>query len=116
MTLADEMKLNLFRSQKAIEVYQFRTNWFTDGRSERIAMLGLADQIEPLIHRKEFMKLFGGYFLSVRGEKEYLGVWGRRKTSRMRRILRDRGAEVILHEETPEVQLRMVTTGTSDGG
>lgn len=71
---------------------------------------------EDFISLREFAELFGGYALSRAPEDptdempgEALGVWGRRNASKLRRILRERGAEFhVVQGEGPRQPLAML--------
>lgn len=88
---------------------QFRAQWFSDGRSERVVCQGRAAFVRRFIPQSEFIELFGGYVLSAdpSGE-EYLGVWSTRMCSRFRRILRERGAEFEVSRDRLPLRLKVV--------
>ena len=52
----------------------------------------------------EIDEAFSGYasYRQVPWMKRYVGVWGRKNCQRLRRFLRERGAEVALQRERPE--------------
>src|SRR4051794_4671268 len=85
------------------QVFQFRAEWFADGRSAPLVIKADRKWIEQYISPDEYSELFGGYATwrppdkptpMMRGEA--LGVWGRRNVSRFRRILRERGADFVV--------------------
>jgi hypothetical protein len=83
--------------KRRIMLDQFRTVYI-NGHPTMVSQ-GPLEAIEKLITRSEFESLFGGYVIHVdkRGKK-YLGVWSVRLCSRFRRILRERGAEIVVRE------------------
>ena len=79
-------------------LFTYRTYLLGSKRSP-IVIKGSREWIEKYIPIGEFSELFGGYVLwrePKRKSKEMpgegLGVWGRRNASKLRRILRERGA------------------------
>lgn len=79
-------------------LYEYDSNFYSDGRSEKIVCQGRKSFIQNFISQEEFYSFFGGYILSeniVTGE-EFIGVWGKRKSQSLRRILRERNAEFEL--------------------
>jgi len=78
--------------------YEYESNFYTDGRSEKFVCQGRKSFIEKFVVQKELSKLFGGFVLSedVESGEEFIGVWGKRKCQKFRRILRERGAEFML--------------------
>jgi hypothetical protein len=93
---------------------------FTEKRwkgSSPIVCLGPLSAMRPLIDREELKTVFGGYVVyeSGAGDK-YIGVWGRRKASRLRRMLRERGCTFHLlpgHSEDLRVNVISVHYGSS---
>ncbi len=91
-------------------VYDFRSDWYSDGRSERVVCVGRRSFIEQFIPHREFSELFGGYVLLVDSSgEEFLGVWARRKGQRFRHILRLRGAQFVMSTDIPPLR-RIVTS------
>ncbi len=78
-------------------LYEYESNFYTGGRSEKFVCQGRKSFVENFIIQKEFHELFGGFILSGDDEsgEEYVGVWGKRKCRKFRRILRERSAEFI---------------------
>ena len=79
---------------------------------------GRAEFIELFISQLEIIRLFGGRIRSRdrNAGQEYLGVWGVRKTSRFRRILRERGAVFIVEHcecESPPFKAVTAQDGTA---
>jgi hypothetical protein len=80
-------------------LFIFQAHLFGADRSPVVVIKGDRQWIERYIPLEEFPVLFGGYILWREPEErspdmlgEALGVWSRRKTSKLRRILRERGA------------------------
>jgi hypothetical protein len=89
-------------------IYEFMSNWYSDGRSEHSVCQGRRVFVERFIPQSEFDDLFGGYVLSAdSSDDEYLGVWSRRMCSRFRRLLRERGAHFETSKEPPKLRLKV---------
>lgn len=92
-----------------MKLFEFKTNWYGDGRSARCVIKGPRRQVLKYIPKKDFLSLFGGYVVWKKPRPRHpdmpdkaIGVWGRRKVSRFRRILRERGAEFeVVYGEGP---------------
>jgi len=68
--------------------------------------------IERYIRLDEFGTLFGGNMCSTDrgGQSEFVGVWGRQAVSRLKRVLRQRGAEfVVRHADAKDRVVRSYT-------
>ena len=97
-------------------LFTFETNLFGDKRSPPIVTKASREWLEQFISLREFAELFGGYALWRAPENptdempgEGLGVWGRRNASKLRRILRERGAEFhVIQGEGPHQRLAML--------
>ncbi|MDQ3798478.1 MAG: hypothetical protein M3384_03420 [Acidobacteriota bacterium] len=85
------------------ELYEYECDIYSDGRPERVVCQGRKEFIEKFIQQKEFDALFGGFILSgnIETGEEFIGVWRRRKCRRLRRILRERGAQFVLIKDVP---------------
>ncbi len=96
-------------------LYQFMSQWYSDGRSEHPVCQGRAAFVRRFIPQPEFMELFGGFVLSADSSgDEFLGVWSRRMCSRFQRILRERGAEFDVRSDPPQLRLKVTSTGGHD--
>lgn len=87
------------KAAPTLPVFQFRMG---------AALVALAPRNRVLKHIpiEDFQSLFGGHIGRLVGRSEYLGVWGARKVSRFRRILRERGATIrVLGGEPRAVRL-----------
>lgn len=76
--------------------------------------LGNREAMEILLGEDRLFAEFGGSVRYVNDETgaEYLGVWGKRKASRLRTILRQRGSIIVLEYGKP-IGIRMkVRTAT----
>ncbi len=93
-------------------LYEYESNFYTDGRSEKIVCQGRKSFIENFIAQEEFYELFNGFILSdsIESNEEFIGVWGKRKCQKFRRILRERNAEFrLVKSKTPEFR-RIITS------
>jgi hypothetical protein len=93
------------------QLFTFQTHLLGDKRSAPIVMKGSREWIEQYIPFPEFTQIFGGYLLWREAKKpskimpgEALGVWGKRNVSKLRRILRERGASFEVVEGEGPVQ------------
>jgi hypothetical protein len=93
-------------------IYEYKSNFYSDERSERIVCQGGKSFVENFILQKEFEELFGGFILSgnLESGEEFLGVWGRRRCQNFRRLLRERGAEFKLLKNLVPKFRRVVTS------
>ncbi|MEP6903445.1 MAG: hypothetical protein ABJA66_17090 [Actinomycetota bacterium] len=57
-------------------IYEYESNFYSDGRSEMVVCQGSKSFVETFILQKEFQELFGGFILSgnVESGEEFLGV------------------------------------------
>ena len=90
-------------TRRKLEIFQFKYAEYTDGRSPFFVSIAEMKPIERFIKQDEFSRLFGGYirFRNDRSELIYLGVWGTRKASKLRRLLRERGASLVILQRPP---------------
>src|SRR4051794_13376878 len=104
-------------------LFTFQTGLLGARRSTPVVIKGSRLWMEQYIRLEEFGGLFGGYVLwreaSVKSKEipgEALGVWGRRNVSRLRRILRERGAVFqVIEEEGPSQQIAVLSQSRSVG-
>jgi hypothetical protein len=91
------------------QLYEFTSDWYRDGRSERTTCQGPRSFIERFIRLAEFASLFGGHVLSHDSSgQQFLGVWSRRTCQKFRRVLRDRGAQFRLSRTKPSLRLTVL--------
>jgi hypothetical protein len=103
----------LLKDYSLASLFCFQTHLLGNKRSAPIVIKGSREWIEQYIPFQEFTEIFAGYLLWREPQKaskmmpgEALGVWGRRNVSKLRRILRERGANFeVLEEEGPSQQL-----------
>ncbi|MFL6302583.1 MAG: hypothetical protein ACJ72H_03495 [Candidatus Sulfotelmatobacter sp.] len=78
-------------------LYEYTLDWLKG--SKRHHLDGEKAFIERYIGLDEFDALFGGKMrlADPKGQTEFVGVWGRQAISRLKRILRQRGAEFVVH-------------------
>jgi hypothetical protein len=96
-------------------LFTYRADLFGTRRSSPVITKGSRAWIEQYIPLEEFPKLFGGYILWDEPEAQTmemagaaLGVWGKRNASKLRRILRERGAVFdVVEGEGPSQHLAM---------
>jgi hypothetical protein len=94
-------------------LFTFQARLFGVRRSEVHVIKGSREWVEQYIPMKEFAPLFGGYIIwrepetkTLQMPDEAIGVWGKRKASTFRRLLKERGAVFkIVEDEGPIQQL-----------
>ena len=85
-----------------MELFEFRQH-FRIGQSSRVVCIASLDALGRVLAENDLAALFGGW-IKYRGQTDgmkYLGVWGARNTRTMRRILREKGVEVVVHHIRP---------------
>ncbi|HEU0097142.1 MAG TPA: hypothetical protein VFQ67_00070 [Allosphingosinicella sp.] len=91
-------------------MYLFRSHVFAHNR-DSVVCVGPTAEIEALLGRGFVQAEFGGaVFYRDDRERELIGVWGRRKASRLRRLLREKGAEIVVHRASPDADLYLWST------
>jgi hypothetical protein len=97
-------------------LFTFQAQLWGNKRSAPVVVKASREWVEQFISLREFAELFGGYALWRAPETptrempgEALGVWGRRNASKLRRILRERGATFrVVEGEGPHQKLAML--------
>lgn len=100
------------------QLYHFHASRNCDTPSSPTFIKGSREWVERYIPMSDFFDLFGGYVTwrppetpSEQMIGEGLGVWGKRNVSRLRRMLRERGAEFeVINGEGPKQQLLVIET------
>ncbi len=85
-----------------MELFEFKQH-FRLGQSPRVVCIAYLNALGEVLGENDLAALFGGW-IKYRSESDgvkYLGVWGGRNSGTMRRILRERGVEVVLHHIRP---------------
>jgi len=79
-------------------LYEYKLDWSKG--SKRHHLDGERKFIERYVRLDEFDSLFGGKMLLIdaSGKSEFVGVWGRQAISRLKRILKERGAEFVIRD------------------
>jgi hypothetical protein len=90
-------------------LYQFRDNVPTSHWPAHIS-LARKNIVNEFFSRSEMTDLFGGLVVyeDTKTGEQWWGVWGGRKASKFRRLLRERGAALILVKSVPST-FRMKT-------
>jgi len=91
-------------------LYEYMLDWSKG--SERRHLDGERSFIERYIRRDEFPALFGGEALltDLSGRSRFIGVWGRKAISDLKRTLRERVAEfAVVHSEATDRVLERYT-------
>ena len=99
------------RYNSLTQLFIFQTDLLGDTRSAPLVIKGSREWIEQYIPFQEFTQIFGGYLLwraAKRSSKtmpgEALGVWDKRNVSKLRCILRERGASFEVVEGEGPIQ------------
>lgn len=103
-------------------IFEFRTTLLSPTRTLPLVAKASRAEVERFIPLDEFGRLFGGYVMwrqpaVATGEMpgEGLGVWGSRNVARFRRVLRERGAEIVRVEGPgPAQALKVVSQDHRD--
>jgi hypothetical protein len=99
-------------SNLPLSVYVFRGGHFAPAGNTTVCV-GEKDRIEGLLGSDAIERLFNGFatYTNDRAKQDYLGVWGVRNASRLRRLLRECGAELVIHPTAPpDARLRYYKT------
>src|SRR4051812_41707332 len=83
-----------------LDVHVFRDPHFAPEGDTLICVVQ-RKQMERFISKREVSQAFSGYavFRLRWPWNTYIGVWGKRNTSRFRRFLRERGADIVIHRQ-----------------
>lgn len=93
-----------------VEVYVFRSGGFARN-GDSVVCAARCEHIEGLLGAGILDAVFFGH-AEYRDDEatRYLAVWGARNASRLRRLLRERGAELAVHHAPPPARLHHWTT------
>jgi hypothetical protein len=88
-------------------LYQFVTQVPTSPWPAHISLVR-SEVAKGCFSRHEMTEYFGGMarYVDRKNEEEWIGVWGAKKASKFRRLLRERGTTLIVVKSTP-VNLRL---------
>jgi hypothetical protein len=95
-----------------LDVYVFRDGPFAPS-GDTVVCVGERAPVEAHLGSGQVQSLFRGsaVYTNDATKQDYIGVWGVRKTSRLRRLLREQGAQLVIHAKPPPgVRLRYFTT------
>jgi hypothetical protein len=98
-------------------LYEYREKWEGEKPPGRYIICGEKAFIAKYIKKQEFAELFGSYVIWKVKNKNWffsdylsIGVYGKRNASRLKRILRERGAEFrIVEGLEPKSRLSSIT-------
>ena len=94
-----------------ITIYLFRDSFAPAGNS--VVCVGEKERIEAALGFGKIKVLFHGeaVYTNDTTKKDYLGVWGTRNASRLRRLLREQGSKLIIQRtRPPNTRLRYYST------
>jgi hypothetical protein len=90
-----------------VDVYVFRSaaGW---GANTNVCVAAINRLVTP----NEIDTIFFGHvrYRNASGE-ELIGVWGARNAARLRRMLKERGAQIVVHHEPPGPRVSWRTKG-----
>ncbi len=98
-----------------LTIYAFRHGSFAPGGDTAVCV-GERTRMEAVFGRDGVQELFDGkaVFTNDALKLDYLGVWGVRNASRLRRLLREQGVEVIVARTSPpDARLRYFSHSTA---
>ena len=87
---------------RQIPTYEFIDGAFVVGSDPIVCVVPLA-MLDGLMTVAEMDEAFSGHasYRQAPWMRRYVGVWGRKNCQRLRRFLRERGADVVIHRERP---------------
>jgi hypothetical protein len=82
-------------------VYLFRDR--IASRVNTVVCIGEKERIEESFRGGQLVGLFDGEIVYTNDtlKKNYVGVWGTRNASRLRRLLREKGVEILIQQTRP---------------
>lgn len=85
-----------------IHAYEFSETAFVEGSDPVVCVVRLS-MLDGYMTVSELDEAFSGYasYRQAPWMKRYVGVWGRKNCQRLRRFLRERGADVVICRERP---------------
>lgn len=85
-----------------ITAYEFTDAAFVVG-SDAVVCVARLSELQSVMALGEIAEAFSGYtsYRQTPWMTRYVGVWGRKNCQRLRRFLRERGAEITLVHERP---------------
>jgi hypothetical protein len=91
-----------------MHLFEFKDSFRRD-ESERVVCIGERTLLTKVLSESELETFFGGWIIySDPNDLDYIGVWGARKVRTLRRILRERGADVSLTRTRPDtIRMRL---------
>jgi hypothetical protein len=91
-------------------LYEYALDWSAGSKRHHID--GERTFVEGYIRLDEFDLLFGGKMLLTdpSGKSEFVGVWGRQAISHFKKVLRQRGAEFVVHRANAHDRVPRIRT------
>lgn len=88
--------------KQQVRAYEFAEPAFVVGSDPIVCIVPLSDVL-PHMTISEIDNAFSGYvsYRQAPWMKRYVGVWGRKNCKRLRRYLRERGADIALQRQRP---------------
>jgi hypothetical protein len=95
-----------------LNVYIFRDAHFSPS-GNTVVCAAEKSRIEELFRAAKIQEIFRGgvIYKNWATEVEYLGVWGERNASKFRRLIRERGLQIVISRSMPPgARLKVFTT------
>src|SRR5918996_4296550 len=85
-----------------VHVFEFPEAALAVG-SDALVCIAPLSSVLPFMTLAEIEEAFSGYasYRQAPWMTRYVGVWGRKNCQRLRRFLRERGADIVLNRERP---------------
>ena len=98
--------------------YQITVYEFTDpsfAASEAVVCVARLSELKSVLSLNEINEAFSGYatYWQTPWMTRFVGVWGRKNCQRLRRFIRERGADITVLHERP-LRLRLAFFGTKN--
>jgi hypothetical protein len=90
------------RMRNQVHAFEFSDTAFVVGSDPVVCVVPLS-MLQGYMTLAELDDAFSGHasYRQAPWMKRYVGVWGRKNCQRLRRFLRERGADVVIHRERP---------------
>ena len=97
-----------------IRAYEFTDTVFVVGSDPIVCVVAVSD-LRRYLSITELNSAFSGFasYRSLPWLRRYVGVWGKKNCQRLRRFLRERGADVVIAYERP-ARLRLISYRTQE--
>jgi hypothetical protein len=101
--------------QTPLDVYVFRDDHFAPAGSTVVCAAD-KNRVDALLGHAQVDATFSGaaIYTNDATKQDFIGVWGARNAPKFRRLLREHGAEIVVHQSPPpNARLRYWNTHTT---